>query len=187
MSISWERRASPDLPVTPGVVGPPYSGGPQLMIIKLNPTCDTILAWTYLGTDGDDQTWENSGIALDSSGNVYIAGQTRNATATLFGIQPNQSGNWDGIVAKLSGDLTTLHYATYLGGTGLDRIHDIAVNASGEVFVVGQTRSTDFPTTGGVLGATTQRSRGALRCLCIQDQQRRHRVDLLHLCWRKRP
>ncbi|GAB4212592.1 MAG: hypothetical protein OHK0022_48640 [Roseiflexaceae bacterium] len=39
----------------------------------------------------------------------------------------------------------TLEYSTYLGGSGVDQINDIAVDASGDVYVAGQTSSFPFP------------------------------------------
>lgn len=43
-------------------------------------------------------------------------------------------------------------FSTYLGGTGSDSAEDVTVDAAGNVYVVGQTSGTDFPTTAGVVG-----------------------------------
>ena len=61
----------------------------------------------------------------------------------------------DGFVSLLSADGSTLEYSTYLGGAGWESANDVAVDASGNAYVVGTTNSRDFPT---LNGAQTARS-----------------------------
>src|SRR4029453_2247893 len=55
-------------------------------------------------------------------------------------------GNTDAFVTKLSPAGNSLVYSTYLGGSGFDSGHGIAVDGSGSAYITGETRSTDFPT-----------------------------------------
>ncbi len=109
---------------------------------------DPVLSYsTFLGGSGADR---GAGIAVDSSGNVYVTGSTASAdfpTATPVSVA--LSGSMDAFVAKLDSSGSSLVYATYLGGNDTDRGSSIAVDSSGDAFVTGTTSSTDFPTTSG--------------------------------------
>ena len=59
--------------------------------------------------------------------------------------QAFNGGGFDGVLARFSGDLSTLFYATYLGGGGEERTGDIAVNQNGQVGIVGLSSSSNFP------------------------------------------
>jgi hypothetical protein len=114
---------------------------------------DPILAFsTYLGGNGTDDA---SGIAVDSSGNSYVVGQT---TSTNFpavnGYSTTANGEGIAFVSKLSPDGTTLLYSTYLGGTGGEVGNGIALDPGGNVYVTGYTLSSDFPIVNGFQTAT---------------------------------
>jgi len=96
-----------------------------------------------------------SGIALDGTRPV-ITGYTLGgfpSTINAFDTALTPGGP-DAFVTKLSVNGTSLSYSTYLGGSGFDKALDVAVNSSGEAFVVGSTTSRDFPTTAGALQRT---------------------------------
>jgi hypothetical protein len=108
-------------------------------------TIDPYLVYsTYLGGSAYDRT---SGIQVDSNGNVYLAGWTGSLNFPLH--DPYQSqyggGTYDAYVAKFDPSGTALMFATYLGGSGEDRGYTIEVDSLGNVYVVGVTRSSDFP------------------------------------------
>ncbi len=110
---------------------------------------DPLLASTYLGGGGGDGLYEIP-TARDADGNVYIAGRTNSADfpTTPGVVQGEPQGGQDVFVAKLTGDLTTLLAATYLGGSAHDGEWPgvgLTLDASGNVYVTGQTASTDFP------------------------------------------
>ena len=109
---------------------------------------------TYLGgatpTSGN-ATSSAAGVAVDSSGNAYVAGQT---DTTDFPTTPgvyqgkNNGGGFEGnnaFIAKLNPTGTSLTYSTYLGGSVSDGAVGIGIDASGNAYVTGTTTSTDFP------------------------------------------
>ena len=115
-------------------------------VFKMNP--DGVRLWsTYLGGIGNDST---NGVAIDPQNNVYLTGAT---TSLNFPVTPGAfqgallvPGTPDAYVTKLLGDTGGLVYSTYLGGSAYDEGLEIAVNAQGNAYIVGDTDSTNFPT-----------------------------------------
>jgi uncharacterized protein (TIGR03437 family) len=115
------------------------------------------IGWT-LGP-GISAVGTSQGLALDSAGSAYVAGDTYSIDfptknpyksappAKVAGVSP---GQWpSAFVSKFSADGSSLVYSTYLGGNGYDYIYAIAVDSSGNAYVTGQTDSPDFPATAG--------------------------------------
>ncbi|MGE0330061.1 MAG: SBBP repeat-containing protein [Ramlibacter sp.] len=96
---------------------------------------------SYFGSAGSAAD-TGLGVAVDSAGSVYITGRTTAALTTLVG----NGGSGDIFVAKYSADLSTLVYATRIGGTGDDQGNAIAVDSTGAAAVTGWTKSNNFPT-----------------------------------------
>jgi hypothetical protein len=102
---------------------------------------------TYLGGEADDFCW---GIAADSSGNAYVCGATYSTDFPILNQYQADPGDndADAYVTKIDttqSGVASLIYSTYLGGVSLDYSRAIAVHSSGNVFVTGETLSTDFP------------------------------------------
>src|SRR5258708_4266370 len=105
---------------------------------------------TYLGGSGADSA---AGVAVDSLGNVYVAGTTSSANLPVSpgALQlTNQGGDSDGFVIKLS-PAGSLVYSTYVGGKGRDAIYGLGVDRLGNAYVTGFTDSKNFPTTEGAV------------------------------------
>jgi len=106
----------------------------------------SIIYSTYLGGSSYD---EGRAIAIDLAGNAYITGFSRSADFPVIGtttVPMNAlQGDEDGFVVKLDATGSTVTYSIFLGGTDEDYINGIAVMNSGDVVLVGQTRSTDIP------------------------------------------
>jgi hypothetical protein len=121
-------------------------GASDLYVAKLSAAGDRLLYSTYLGGSQDDAA---TSLAADPAGNVYVTGatlssdfRTANASQRVHG-----GGIFDGFVAKLNPTGSQLVYSTYLGGGSADRCMRIAVDSSGNAYVTGDTRSTNFPVT----------------------------------------
>ncbi len=114
------------------------------------------LQWsTYLG--GAAGAGQISDIHVGQNGDVYVTGQYTTTYPTTPGVYNlSNSGATDAYIAKLSANGSTLLYATYIGGSGDDWTNGIDVNAAGEVFIMGYTRSANYPTTTGSFQATFQ-------------------------------
>ncbi len=98
---------------------------------------DPSLTWnTFLGGSGSEDVIQ--GITVDTSGNVYIGGYTN---ATWGSPVRAYSSSYDGFAAKLDSS-GTLTWNTFLGGNGTDYIYGIAVDTSGNVYLVGRSSAT---------------------------------------------
>lgn len=121
-------------------------GTPNVFVTKLNSTGSAIVFSTYLGGDDADL---GQGIAVDSSGNVFVAGDTRstNFPTTANAFQTNFGGNQGAFVAKLNSTGDSLTYSTYFGNSD-NEVTRMAINSSGDVYLLGVTGE-GLPTTVG--------------------------------------
>jgi len=112
---------------------------------------DPVLSFgTYIGGTGGEGAWS---IAIDNSGNTYVAGATASINYPVAAAaQGNYAGGRDGFVGKLNADGTQLLYSTYLGGSLFEKANSLAVDAAGNAYVTGETWSADFPVTGALQG-----------------------------------
>ncbi len=128
------------------------SGGRDAFVTKINALGNSLVYSTYLGGIGGVQ--RGFGIAVDTSGNAYVSGDTESTffpTAyALFGT--HNGGVSDAFVTKINASGSALLYSTYLGGGGNDGGQGIAVDALGNAYVIGFTGSTGFPTAFPVQG-----------------------------------
>ena len=112
---------------------------------------DPLLASTYLGGQAEDWIWTGGAMTMDQNGNIYLTGRTYSVdfpvTSGAYKDTLPANGNADAFIAKISGDLTTLLAATFLGGSGHDEGYSIALDQNGNIFVAGVTGSDDFPAT----------------------------------------
>ena len=99
-----------------------------------------------------------TGIAADAAGNAYVVGTTQSPD---FPTRPGSfrrtgatSNFSDVFVTKLNAAGTALVYSTFIGGSNFDFGRRIATDAAGNAYVTGQTKSSNFPTTGGAFDRT---------------------------------
>jgi hypothetical protein len=149
---------SADFPTTPGAFRTSLAGGPgDVFVTKLNPSGSSLIFSTFLGGSvGHDLAF---GIAVDATDSIYVTGFTRSTDfpTTPNAFSPNTSEGFcsqhapptpcqNAFVTKLNTEGSALVYSTYLGGSDSDEGSGIAVDASGNAYVTGETISSDFPT-----------------------------------------
>ena len=139
--------------------------GHDSFVTKLN-SDDTVLVYSFwLGgtfppyAAPPEEVEALTGIAVDSAGNAYVTGYTAYKDFPTTSGAPFRDpqgvglcGNSlcrDAFVSKLNAAGTNLVYSTYLGGNSIDYGNGIAVDAAGNAYVTGVTRSSNFPTTPG--------------------------------------
>ena len=112
-----------------------FAGGCDIFAAKLN--SNGVLQWnTFMGGSGGDY---GNGISVDSSGNVYVAGQS---TATWGSpINAFVGGIYDAFAVKLNSS-GVLQWNTFMGCSDLDYGHSISVDSSGNVYVAGESGAT---------------------------------------------
>jgi RHS repeat-associated protein len=143
--------SSGDLPVVSGGAQGTLSGPSDAFALKLNPAGTEMVYATYLGGSGDE---EGVGIALDASGNAYLAGTSNSANfpTTAGAFQTSRKGDNDLFLTKLSPAGNTLAYSTLLGGTNVstnEQAGGIAVDGGGHAYLTGSSAASDFPVTAG--------------------------------------
>ncbi len=126
----------------------------NVFVSKLNPSGNALIYSTYLG--GSNMDW-GQGIALDSSGCVYVTGYTQSSNFPYAGsgFQSALVGAQSAFVTKLSATGNSLVYSTYLGGTtpsDYTYCYGIALDTANDAYIVGATQDPNgFPTTAGAI------------------------------------
>ncbi len=127
--------------------------GGDTCVTKLNPAGDTMLFSTYVGGSGRD----GGSLHLDGNGNFYVIGQTTSSDLrTLNAFQPSYGGGGstygmpgmfgDVFVAKFNASSGALIWCSYFGGRDEDAAWGIRLDGSGNVYLGGNTASTNLPT-----------------------------------------
>lgn len=143
--------SSPDFPVVRPIQRT-LNGSSDAFVAKLDRSGSKLLFSTYLGGSADDQA---NGIALNASGDVFVAGSTTSfdypttpgsaqASCDLGAHHGFCSG--DGFITKLNAAGSQMLYSTFFGGSSYDQINAVKIDRDGSAYIVGQTGSDDFPT-----------------------------------------
>jgi Beta-propeller repeat len=152
---------APDFYVS-NALQPRLAGGYDAFLIKLDSGFNRVYS-TFLGGGtcnitvpfcGEDDF--ANGVAVDASGNVYVAGSTTSAYfPTASPLQSSFAGKQDGFVTELNPPGTAFVYSTYLGGheTGVESLNAIAVDGAGNAYVTGETTAADYPTVNPLPGS----------------------------------
>lgn len=148
---------STDFPVTSGAVQTTYGGTGGVgygtntnypgdaFVCVLSFNGDSVLSATYLGGIYGDGS---EGIAIDKNNDILIGGATfsPNFPVTNTAQQSIQGGNADMYIAKLSHDLKTLKYASFIGGNDWDVSRSLDIDPFGNILFAGETKSSNYPT-----------------------------------------
>jgi hypothetical protein len=144
------ETSSTDFPTTSGAFRVALTGPTDGFVAKLDPSGSALAYSTYLGGTGDD---DGDAVVVDANGSAYVTGSTKSTDfpTTAGALMPTWPGglNSAAFVTKLDPTGATLVYSTYLGGKGDDQGRGIAIDASGNAYITGETDSTNFPTTAG--------------------------------------
>ena len=120
-----------------------HSGLFDGFVLKLSRDGRSLVYSSYLG--GGAWDWCTS-IRADATGAAYVGGVTMSRDfPRKKAFQTALTGYADGFIAKVAPDGGSLLYSSYLGGNSQDRIDAIAVDASGQAILAGQTSSRNFP------------------------------------------
>ncbi len=115
----------------------------DIYIAKLSSDGRNLLWGTYLGGSNDDKLGE---INFDQSGNIVITGSTRSTDIPVKnGYQMTHNAGYDGYVAKLSSDGSSLIWGTQLGGSRDDSLYSCDLDSEDNVILAGWTESSDMP------------------------------------------
>lgn len=142
--------ASPDFPTTAGTYNSTLKGKADVIVLKMDKDLKTILASTIIGGSEDEVAYS---ILCDKKGCIYIAGYT---SSKDFPVSPSayctkyNGGEGDGFILKMDKDLKSIIASTFIGGSGNEDdwfSAEIVLDKNGDIYIAGNTSSTDFPTT----------------------------------------
>ena len=164
------RTSSQDYPVVGNnsLAGSGY----DIVVSKLNSTGTALIGSKRIGGSGNDGVnisiqnnaassldhnygdGSRSEVIIDGGGNVYVASSTQSsnfpvtagAFQTQFGNSAAGGGSQDGVVLKFTPDLSSLLFASFLGGNANDAAFVLSLDPAGNIYVAGGTESTaNFP------------------------------------------
>lgn len=145
-----------DFPSTAGAFQTVHHGTNDAFISKINSSGSALSYSTFVGGTDQDSA---SDIAIDASGNAYIAVNVLNGggyPVTAGAYDTTQNGSFDVAVTVLNSAGNALIYSTYIGGSGSDVGASIALDATGSVYISGLTinSATIYPVTSGAFQTT---------------------------------
>ncbi len=138
--------SSNDFPVV-NPMQPKFGGGDDVFVTKFNPAGSSLVYSTYLGGGSVDDAYA---IAVDQAGNAYVTGRTNSSDFPLTKAIQATRFAFDMFVTELDASGSTRLFSTFIGGTGSESGRGIAVDRVGNIHVVGESTSTDFPVLSGV-------------------------------------
>jgi gliding motility-associated-like protein len=131
---------SANYPATPGAYDNSINGDFDAFVTKINTSTGLVYSTFTGGTAGD----EGASIDINFSDEAFITGYSFSPDyPTTTGSSFN--GLKDAIVTKLNSTGSSLIYSRFVGGSDLDEGTSIIVNARDQVFIAGNTESTNFP------------------------------------------
>jgi subtilisin-like proprotein convertase family protein len=123
---------------------PAPGGEADAFVAKLNPAGSALVYSTWLGGSENDGA---TAIAVDATGRAIVTGGTASTDfPTRNALQAQSRGGFDAFVTKLDAAGSALVYSSYLGGGGDDGAHRVELDSAGNVYLTGETSSTNFPT-----------------------------------------
>jgi photosystem II stability/assembly factor-like uncharacterized protein len=126
-----------------------YAGGSNdAFVVKLVADGSAFAYAFTIGGTKNDEAWD---VALDSSGNAFVAGNTSSkkfpTTGSTDKTQTNLIGKTDAFVMQVDPTGVSNVFSIYLGGKGNDIAHGLSLDGAGGIYLIGQTASSHFPVT----------------------------------------
>ncbi|MFT7670744.1 MAG: hypothetical protein ACI8X5_003455 [Planctomycetota bacterium] len=141
-----------DFPVTVGAYDMGWSG-PDAFISRISADGSSLVYSTFIGGAGAER---GTALAVHSDGSVYLTGETSSADfpATSAAYDQSLGGFYDGFILHLDSSGSSLLQASFLGGSGLERVTDCALDPNGMPVLCGSTAGSGFPTFFGSYDST---------------------------------
>lgn len=139
------RTSSNTYPVT-NAFQPNRAGMFDAVVSTFNAAGSDLIFSSFLGGSGDESLNGRMAVTVDNEDNILVAGTTvSDDFPKLNPIQSSRQGEEDLFLTKVNASGQLL-FSTYLGGTEDDNAWDVATDSNRNVYVTGETKSTDFPT-----------------------------------------
>jgi len=175
---------SPDFPTSSNAFDNSFNSGTEIfnrvlfsydkwdiVLTRLSPNGDQLVGSTFLGGSGNDglnRPKQSGGplvvnygdemrgdVITDETGNVYISSVTSSSDFPIVnGFDNFFEGGSDGLIVKLTPDLSSIIWSSYLGGAGFDASYSIKFDGTNNIILAGGTTSSDFPVTAGAYQTT---------------------------------
>ncbi|MBC8002384.1 MAG: SBBP repeat-containing protein, partial [Opitutaceae bacterium] len=126
----------------------------EAFVTCLNANASGAVFSTFLGGAGQE---EGLAITLDRDRNIIVAGDTTSGDfARVSATQQTIGGGRDAFVTKIAAGGTAIRFSTFLGGSGNELAAGVFTDGASSIYLAGNTSSTNFPVTPGVLQTAAQ-------------------------------
>jgi hypothetical protein len=154
--------ASAAFPVTAGAYDQQHGGGRDTFVARFSSDLGNLIAATFIGGPGDD--WYCN-VALDKDEKILVALSSDSMSYDIpGGYRSSSPASMSLVVILLDKDLKVVERGAVIGGSSNEYCFEMAINSLGDVYLVGDTSSTGFPTTEN---AYNSNSRGGIDCFLI--------------------
>lgn len=135
--------ASANFPTTEGALDTSLGGSSDAFVTRIHQNFQSLVASTYLGGSGGDEARD---IVLGNGGEVYIAGHTGSDDFPVTPRAFRRISSSDAFITRMDSGLQNVEASTYLGGSMGDGARGLLLTDAGDVYLLGETTSADFPT-----------------------------------------
>lgn len=143
-----------------------YPMGSDIIVSKFNSSGTALIGSSFVGGSANDglnlgslaynyaDNFRGEVIVGDNNSAIIVTSTSSTNFPVTGGAQNSLAGSQDACAFQMNDDLSSLDWSTFIGGSSLDAGYGVQRNSKGEIYLVGGTQSTNFPTTSGTLGAT---------------------------------
>lgn len=118
------------------------AGACDAFISKLSPDGSQLLFSSYLGGSNGEHA---NNMVIKQNGEIIVVGTTESFDFPIVNpIQATLNGGHDGFITRIASAGSTLNYSSFFGGSSVEIINDVILSDDDTVYLVGETRSSDF-------------------------------------------